>query len=183
MITDRKSLLAALLAVGLLSTGLARAQQPSPWLHIRVVENGDEGRKVSVNLPISLVAVALDVAEAELHRQGHQLRHEGFEVEDLRRIWKEVCAAGDAEFVTIEDDEQTVRISRQGERVLVEIEDPDEGTQKGRIELPVSVVEALLSGGGEDLDMRGALEELVRTQVGEIVRVEKDETSVRVWIE
>ena len=47
----------------------------------------------------------------------------------------------------------------------------------------MGVVDALFSGDGENLNIRAALDELIRTQEGEIVMIEDDETSVRIWIE
>lgn len=179
----RKALWVAVMAAGLLVAGTAQAQEETPWLHIRVTESGEHGAKVSVNLPISLVEVALDIAEDHVRHEGHLDFHDSdITVADLRRMWDELRAAGDAEFVTVEEDDELVKISRAGDKVLIEIEDPEDGTQKGRVEVPVAVVDALLSGEGEELNFRAAFEELVRIQEGEIVVFEDDETSVRIWI-
>lgn len=174
----------ALLAAGLFVAGAAQAQEDAPWLHIRVSESGSHGGKVSVNVPLSLVEVVLDVAKTEIIHESHfDLHDSDITVADMRRMWTELKSAGDAEFVTVEEDDELVRISRQGTKVLIEIEDLDDNAQKGRIEVPVSVVDALLSGDGEELDVGAALEELVRIQEGEIVMIEDDETTVRIWIE
>ena len=59
---SRALVVLALIAV-MVSGGVAYAQQDSPWLHIRVTEEGEDGAKVAVNLPISLVQVFADIAE------------------------------------------------------------------------------------------------------------------------
>jgi len=113
------------------------------------------------------------------------MHHSDVEVADLRRAWSELRNAGDAEFVTIEEDAENVRISRQGDRILIEIRDADTETleETGHIEMPVSVVDILLEGEGNELNLRGALRELVRTQRGDLVRIEGRDASVRIWIE
>lgn len=180
----KRAIWVASLAIGLLAGGAVQAQEQAPWLHIRVTEEGENGSKVNVNLPLSLVQVALDIAEAEIMREGHaHFRHSDVTVADLRRMWDELRAAGDAEFISVEEDDQSITVSRRGDKVLVEIEDLEEGTEKGRIEVPVSVVDALLEGEGETLNLRAALDELVRAQQGEIVMIDNDDTYVRIWIE
>ena len=112
---------AAVLAAGFLAAGVAQAQQDSPWLHIRVTDN-DEGSKVSVNLPLSLVEIALEIAEAEIQRQSHVHFHDSdVTVEDLRRMWNELRDAGDADFVTVEEGDERIQISRQADKVLIQM--------------------------------------------------------------
>lgn len=176
----------AALLIAVTAVAAPRTGQDAPWLHIRVVEHGDSGSRVNVNLPLSLVEVALDLAEAEIAREGHfHMHHSDVEVADLRRAWSELRDAGDAEFVTVEEDDEHVRISRQGDRVLIEIRDArtEDLEETGRIEVPVSVVDVLLEGEGNELNLRGALQELVRTQRGDLVRIEDRDASVRIWIE
>lgn len=180
----KRAVWVALLAAGLLVAGVAQAQEDAPWLHIRVNESGEHGSKVSVNVPLSLVQVALDIAEAEILKESHfDIDHSDITVADMRRMWNELRDAGDAEFVTVEEDDELIKISRQGSKVLIEMQDLENDTEKGRIEVPVAVVDALFSGEGDDLNIRAALDELIRTQEGEIVMIEDGDTSVRIWIE
>jgi hypothetical protein len=180
----KRAIWVAVLAAGLLVAGVAQAQEDAPWLHIRVDESGAHGSKVSVNVPLSLVEVVLDIAENEILEESHfDIDHSDITVADMRRMWSELRDAGDAEFVTVEEDDELIKISRQGSKVLIEMQDLDDDSEKGRIEVPVGVVDALFSGEGEELNIRAALDELIRTQDGEIVVIEDDETSVRIWIE
>ena len=185
----RQAVFGIALAVALLSAGIAQAQDEAPWLHIRVTEQGEDGAKVSVNLPLSLVEVFADIAEQQIRNEAHVelgLDHHDIRIADIRRAWNELRDAGDAEFVTIEEDNEFVRISRAGDIILIEFEQrdaDDESPDNGRVEVPVSVVDALLSGEGEELNIRAALDELVASTSGEIVFVEADDTTVRVWIQ
>ena len=48
--------------------------------------------------------------------------------------------------------------------------------------MPVSVVDALLSGSGETLDIRAAIQELASLR-GEMVQVDHPDGRIRVWID
>ena len=99
---------------------------------------------MNVNLPISLADVALKMVQEKSGGTRTSASNEDFTVQDMRKMWAEVRRAGDAEFVTAKDGDETVSVSRKGESVFVNV-DGDDG-EKVRIELPVAVVDALLSG-------------------------------------
>jgi len=185
-----RALLALTLTAVLLSAGVVQAQEQAPWLHIRVTEQGEDGARVSVNVPVSLVQVFADIAEKELEKEltGHgshlDIDMEGHDIEiaDVRRAWTELRNAGDAEFVEIQEDDEYVKISRSGNTILIAFEEND-GDGNGRVEVPVSVVDALLSGECQRINVRAAIDEMIASSAGEIVFVEDGETTVRIWIE
>lgn len=176
-------LTAAAMALLAAPAGALHAQeaQPESWIHVRVDEA--DGAKVRVNLPASLVDVALDVAGEEALEDGHlDWDHHGdLTLEELRRLWAEVKKGGDAEYVDVEDGDEHVRVFRRDGRVHVHVD--EDGREKVRIEMPPEVADALLSGDGERLDLRAALRELTRTGSRELVRVRDEEATVRVWID
>lgn len=178
---------AALATALLLSAGGVSAQSAARWLHVRVTESGDNGTRVAVNLPLSLVQVFAEIAENEIRKElsgGGSHFHLGHEIQiaDLRRAWNELRAAGDAELVEIEENDQRVKISRLADKIIIEFSERGNDSN-GRVEVPVSVVDALLSGDGEELNVRAALDQLIANTAGEIVFVEDQRTTVRVWIE
>ena len=179
----KKVLLIAVAAL-LLMTSPILAQ--TPWVHVEVEEGGDGDTHVKVNLPLSVVQVALEAAPEKFLEDGkihlHKMDHD-LDVEDLRKIWAELRAAGDAEFVSVEGDDETVHISRQGDLIRIVVDAREEGrSEQVRVEVPVAVIDALFSGDDESLNLRDALEEL-KTQRGDIVRVDDGETRVRIWID
>lgn len=186
-----RALIVLAMAGVLLSGGVAFAQQQSPWLHIRVTESGEDGARVNVNLPVSLVQVFADIAEEEIENElsGHgshididiHHRHD-IEISDIRRAWQELRSAGDAEFVEIEDGDDYVKISRAGDKITIEFDERG-GDERGRVDVPVAVVDALLEGEGERLNVRAALDQMIALADGEIVFVEDGDTTVRIWIE
>lgn len=153
-----------------------------PWIHIEVRERDGDGASVNVNLPISLADVALKMVQEKSGKHSRiRVEDEDFTVQDMREMWAEVRRAGDAEFVTVKDGDETVSVSRKGESVFVNV-DGDDG-EKVRIELPVAVVDALLSGEGDELDVASAVGKMKDMKKGEIVRVEDGEDTVRIWID
>lgn len=178
-----KRFLPAALALLIVSSGAILWAQSAPWIHVEIVGQNDEGRKVNVNLPLAMADVAARVLEDKIpDAQKLGLSKHEITLADLRDMWAQLRSAGDAEFVSIEEKDQTIHIAREGPDILLRIEDRESGQQKVRVQVPVSVVDALLSGDEERLNVRSALDEL-KTHRGEIVRVENDENHIRVWID
>lgn len=182
---NRRWVVAGALAVGTLgmgATGLrAQGGAAATWLHVRV-EDGTAS-KVSVNLPMSVVEAALSVAPETVVREGRlQIgRHKGVSVGDMRKMWAELKSAGDTEIVSVEDKDETVKISRKGDLVQVRVERPgsDEGV---RVDVPVSLVDAVLAGEGDTLDVKALVKELSKRR-GDVVHVNEKDNKVRIWID
>ncbi len=177
--------LIALAAAAIVLTGSAAVvqAQESSWIHIRVDEA--DGAKVNVNLPMSLVEIAMDVAQDHIFDDDHGIdigRHHDLELADLRRMWEELRLAGDAEYVAVHDDDEHVRIYRQDDTVHIEVDD-DDGDEKVRLQIPFSVVDVLLQGEGDELNLAGALREMASANDGQILQVQDGDTDVNIWID
>jgi hypothetical protein len=166
----------------------AMAQQvvtKTPWIHVEVSEQGDKATTVKVNLPLSAAEVALAVAPDKIAHGGRiKLPNKDISIANLRTLWNELRAVGDAQFVTVEEKNQTITVSRQGRLVQIRVNDTSKADkpQTVHVDVPVNVVDALLAGEGEDLDLKNAIAEL-RTERGEIVRVRDGKSNVRIWID
>ena len=174
-----------LLALALLVASLAgplAAQKKDPWFHVEVKENKTEPEYVKVNLPMSMVDVALNVVKDKKFNKGHfKLPTDDVSVADMRKIWSELKKAGNAEFVTVQQKNETVHVAKEGNYILVKI---TEGKKpKVDLKVPVGVVDALLAGSGEELDIKGALMAMQKQNAGEILTVNDNETQVRIWID
>lgn len=184
MSTTRSGRIVAASAAACLALALpAGAQGTGAWLHVRV-EGPQRQGTVAVNLPLSVVEVALQAAPDTLVSHGHVKlgRHgDDIQVADLRRMWSELKASGDAELVRVEEKDQRVRVARAGDLVLIHVDKP-EANESVRIELPTDVVDALLSGEGNQLNVKAALARLQKRR-GDIVRVNEKDHSVRIWID
>ena len=174
----------AALGVFFLTAAASPLAAQTPWIHVEVDEAGEDATRVRMNLPLSLVQVAIDAAPDKVVKEGHlHLGHSDhdIDVEDLRRAWQELRNAGDAELLSVEGADETVSIRRAGDLVLIDVDDRKDG-DKVNIQLPVSVVDALLSGEGEELNVKDAVAELKALR-GDIVRVDDGESKVRIWID
>jgi hypothetical protein len=170
---------ALLLAAGGLE---AQSASPSPWLHIRV-EELNRPSKVHVNRPLPVVEAALKAAPATLSSEGKIHLGPGgkhLSLADMRRIWTELKASGDVDLVTVEDENENVKVARKGDLVLVKVD--REGKEEVNVEVPVALVDALFAGEGEELNVKAALLELQKRR-GDIVRVNDSNAKVRVWID
>jgi hypothetical protein len=162
------------------------AAQQSPWIHVHVQDQGDKASKVQVNLPLSLVEAAAGLMPRDMGehiRDGKiQLKNTDISVADLRRLWHELRAAGNAEFVTVEEKDQRVRVARQGSQILINVDDLSGKQSKVRIEVPMDVIDALLEGEGSQLNLEAAIKRL-QTKRGELIQVQDGDTHVRIWID
>jgi len=160
----------------------ATQQDAEPWIHVEI--SGDSGTNMNLNLPLAAVTAMLALAPETLVQDGQlQLGDSEVSVAAIREMWRELRAAGDVEFVTIQQDDQDVRIARQGDMILVRVTDRDgNGDDEVRVEIPVPVVDALLSGDGDTLNIRAAVDELSMLR-GELVRVIESDNNIRVWID
>lgn len=182
-----RKLTTALAALLIVSAGAVQAQEASgtaaegSWIHVRVDES--EGEQVKLDLPLTMVDVALQMG-GEKGLGANDLRlgpDSDVTVQDLRRMWAELRKAPDANFVDIRDGEERVRVSKRDGRVHVDVE--EDGRQTVRVELPATVVDALLSGEGDRLNLKAAARELGRTGNQQIVRIDDRETQVRIWVD
>lgn len=170
--------------LGLATAGGAWAAQASTaWLHVRVEEPRKES-KVSVNLPLGVVEAALKAAPERIVSDGriHVGRHDhGLSLAEMRRLWKELRATGDAELVSVEEKDETVHVVRAGNLVQVRVSKAG-GGEEVHVDVPVALVDALLSGDDETVDISAAMAE-VRKLRGDVVRVKDDDSQVRIWID
>jgi hypothetical protein len=190
----RKSILAGvgLLALSVLPAATAAAQTPTAWLHVRV-EEAKEASKVSVNLPMAVVEAVLKASPEIIEKHGkvHFSEEHGLKMADIRKAWKALAEVGDAELVTVESDDENVKVLRKGDLVQVFVDNkskpgkdgkPAKGGEEVRVEVPVSLVDAFLSGEGEEGNIQAAVAELQKRR-GDIVRVKDEDSNVRIWID
>ena len=179
----RHTLWACALLLGVTMTaGPAGAQDTQSWLHVQIEGEGDETRNVAVNLPLQAVGAVMAMAPDHIISSTGRLvvaEEHGISVSDIRQVWQSVKDAGNAEFVTVTAEERTVRIARAGDQIEVRVENNDETV---RIDLPLALVDALLSGEGEMLNVTAAIDQL-STLRGDIVRVTEEERQIRVWVD
>lgn len=160
------------------------AQNSNPWLHLEVNENTADPTRVKVNLPLSMVDVALSVVKDENIKSGRlKLDTHDISVADMRRLWSELKKSGNADFVTVEKKEESVKIARQGNFLLVKVTESGKKNSKVDLKIPFHVVDALLSGTGDELNLKAAITAMQQNGAGEILTVHDNQTQVRIWVD
>lgn len=163
----------------------SQAVQPSPWVHVRFTDTDDDDENMALNLPLAVVELALRVVPAQILEHGRAELNdlpEGLRLSDVRALWQQLAAAGDAELVSMQHDDQTIRVARRGDQIQVRMTN-DDGEQTMSVDVPARVVDALLSGDGERLNIDAAIDEL-RTIRGDLVVLNgEDEHQIHVWID
>ena len=177
----KRSILLAL-AIVVLVVGVGEAAPDSSlWLHVRVDEN--EGTKVNINLPINLVPKMISFGPVSDHFEDGKIRLDDKEISvaELREIWQEIKDSPDMTFVTVEEVDETVKVWKESGDLRVEVRGRDNETVDVRVH--VSVVDALLSGQEDDLDIGAAVSALAEAGAGELVTVAQADQTVRVWVD
>ena len=170
--------------VGAVASVGTQAQQTSePWIHVEIDRDGDD--HINLNLPLAAIEAAIALAPSSIVENGQlQLGQEHkVPVAAIRGMWEELRSVGDAEFATIQHEGNDVRIAREGDTILVRVsEEGDDDDADVRVEIPVPVIDALLSGEGDMLNVRAAIQEL-STMRGEMILVIEANNNIRIWID
>jgi len=167
-----------------LSVGAVAGQASELWFHVQVRDG--ESTSVHVNLPLRLIEKALPmIPRDEIHIDSGGVEIDGVEwsMEDLRELWAEIRDSPDMTFISVDDVDENVRVSKSGEHMLVTVDELEEDGDRVNVKIPLSVVEALLAGDGDELRIEDAVRALADHGAGDLVTVESDSESVRVWID
>jgi hypothetical protein len=166
--------------VAVLALALPAGALADQWLHVYVQENGEAGETVRVNVPLSLAKTVLPVVEKQISKEM-KLKEQPFTIQDLRNIWSELKTVQNTNFVTVDSPEANVRISIRRNHVVVEADEASK-TQVN-IRIPNEVVDALLSGDAETLNLQAALEALSGATAEDLVSIQEEDSTVRIWID
>ena len=162
-------------------TSICAAQGATYWLHVRV-QSPEKAEGVKVNVPLNLIQTVLPAIDDENLKQGRvKLDSEELTVPQMRAIWETIKSEGSYELASIDSGEDRVRIALEGDELFVRSTEGS-GTQV-LISIPVSVVDALLSGDEDELDLQAGIEALQTVGAKELVAVNDGESTVRIWID
>ena len=144
--------------------------------------NGDDGEKVSVNLPVSLIDAVLGNLETdEFHGGIIQLDDCEFDRAMIEAVYEAAVESDDGEFVKIEDGDESVRVVKKGDEIHINVEDHHDNI---KVRIPLAVVKALLSNtDGDELNIAAALRELAESDDNTLVTVDGDDETIRGWVD
>jgi hypothetical protein len=188
-----KKVLLGLAVIFLARTGTLAADR---WVHVKVEEGGAQGETVRINLPLSLAEKVLPAIHTEKLCDG-KVKVGKVDVHDLdlRAIMEALRTAPDNDFITVESQHENVRVAKAGGNLLIKVQENKEtaGTKaktetKTRAEtvnvtIPIPVVEALLSGAQDELDILAAVRALGAVGDTVLVSVDDQHSKVRIWVD
>lgn len=183
----RSKLALGLLVLAMVVTAAAPVRAQDSWLHIRVVDRDEDGEQVNVNVPLKLIESLLPMIETraesgDVYLSGGRIRFDCNDLDDidLRALLTAVRDAEDGEYVTVQGRHENVRVAKEKGNLLINADDRDEHV---RVRVKMNIVEALLKADQDELDLVAMVKALQEQGEGELVSVESDEETVRIWID
>ena len=155
------------------------------WLHVRVTNPNSNEESVRVNVPLELAEKVLPtINQNRLHRGKVSFNEMDCHGVDLRALLDAVRSSVDGEFVTVQNKDSDVRVAKQNGYLLVHVFDKNR-PKKSQVDVkvPMKVVEALLSGNKDELDLVAGLHALSSQGDTELVLVKDEENTVRIWLD
>ena len=155
------------------------------WLHVRVEEHRGDGEKISINVPLGIVETMLP------HISSNELRHGKLRIDradweglDLREIIDALVDAPDSDFLTVRGGDETVRVAKEDRHLVLHVDERrGSRSESVRVRMPMAVVEALVAADDDELDLVAAVRVLRDFQGEDLLQVEWDDESIRVWID
>lgn len=167
-----------------LGTAVALAAPADRWLHVQVDETGKNGERVRVNLPLELAEKVLPAIHTGKLRDGKvKVSEAKIDEVDLRALLDAVRTTKDNEFVTVESNHENVRVAKAGGHLLIKVREGKDKANTVDVSIPFPVIEALLSGGKDELDILAAVRALSAVGDTVLVTVKDESSNVRIWVD
>jgi hypothetical protein len=166
-----------------LALPLSAAADSTRWIHVRVHDEGEDGARVDIQVPLAMVSSLLPSIKKkiEIHEGRIDLGNDEMTLDEMRGYWAAVKASRDGNYVTVRDGSDTVRIAKRGGVVHVDVS-ADRGSERVKLRLPAPLVDAVL-GKDDTLDVGELVKALSGVPNGEIIAVDDDDSRVRIWID
>jgi hypothetical protein len=155
------------------------------WLHVRVISTNSKGETVRVNVPLELAEKVLPAIDHDrLHNGKVRIGCMDCDGVDIRTIFEAVRSSKDGEFVTVQSNDADVSVMKKEGMLFVHVHDKNKPKHSQvEVKVPMKVVEALLSGSKDELDIVAGLHALASQGDVELVSVKDDDNTIRVWLD
>jgi hypothetical protein len=155
------------------------------WLHVRVVSSNSKGETVRINVPLELAEKVLPAIDHDrLHNGKVRISCIDCDGVDVRTIFEAVRNSKDGEFVTVQSNDADISVMKKDGQLHVHVHDKKRSKDAQiEVKVPMKVVEALLSGSKDELDIVAGLHALAGQSDVELVSVKDDENTIRVWLD
>jgi hypothetical protein len=175
------------------ATTEASSEKSEQWIHVRVENKDSGGETVRVNVPVEMAAKVLPAIHNKNLKDGRvHIENAHMNDVDFKTLLDAVRTAKDGEYVTVQGNENNVRVAKSAGYLYVHVTDKEHGKKgakgeeagtKVEVKVPMKVVDALFSAGKDELDVVAALRALSSHGDVELVTVKDNENLVRVWID
>ena len=170
-------------AVLLFTASAAMAAAPERWIHVKV-ESSHNGGSVRVNVPLSFAEKILPTIDhGNLHHGRVTFGGHDMDKAQVRAILEAVNSSPEGEFVTMQSHDADVRVAKSKGSLLVNVRDRKKSDGRVEIQIPMRVIEALLSSGTDELDLVAAIHALGQSGDAMTITVHDETDHVRVWID
>lgn len=185
-----------------ITTTTASSSKAEQWIHVRVESKEDHGETVRVNVPVEMAAKVLPAINKDnLHDGKVRIDPRHTNDVDLRAILDAVRTSRDGEYVSVQGNDNDVRVAKSAGYLYIHVTDKSESKKaaakdgktsakaaaghesKVEIKVPMKVVDALFSAGQDELDIVAALKALSAHGDTELVTVKDNENTVRIWVD
>jgi len=154
------------------------------WLHVRVISSEAKGETVRVNVPLELAEKVLPAVNHDRLHDGKVKIDEQANDVDLRAIMDAIRTTRDGEFVTVQSEQNDVRVAKESGHLIIHVVDKSNSKKcQVEIKVPMKVVDALFSAGKDELDLVAALHALSAQGDSELVSVKDNENTIKVWLD
>jgi hypothetical protein len=173
------------MAMAVAAAGAVPSLAAEKWLHVSVVDGkGGSAERVRVNVPLSFAEKVLPAIQVDRLDRG-RIRIEEGEIHgvDLKAILEAVRDVRDGEFVTVEGDDENVRISKSKGYLLATVVEGKGSRAMVEVKVPMTVVEALISEKKNELDLGAAIRALAAHGDAVLVNVTDEDSRVRIWVD
>ena len=172
----------ALVPIWAIAATVARAEEYTRWIHVRVVSKEAEGETVRVNVPVEFAEQVLPAIHSHELRDGKVKIHGDVEGVDLKQLYEAIRNTPDNEFVTVQQKDQNIRIAKENGFLTIRVHQTKD-SEDVDIKVPMPVVSALLSSGSDELDIVAGLKALKSYGDKELVTVRDKDQTVHIWLD
>jgi len=135
---------------------------------------------VKVNIPLSMIEVFVDSVDKNQLLSTIESGHPGL---DLANVWRQVRDAELEEFVSIETDEENVRVWKDSDYFRVDVQEIEHTKPNIRIKMPLAVMDYLFDPAQSTLCFQDMVQSLRGYLPLTLLEADKDGESVRIWLE
>lgn len=166
----------------ILTFSFAFSEEKVKWINVHVSEPAEE-TEVKIHLPFTLVTAAVQAVKTEDFDQGKVKLHlEDTEI-DIVALLREIKKAPDGEYVKVEDKEADVLITKKRGTIYIDVNEKKGEKAKVKVTVPDTILDAVHIDEDNQIDVAAMLSALEDVDSGDLVTVDAEGTSVRIWIE